>query len=314
MQTIPNNEIRISILNRREALQQLRDLGILGLGGLLGLQQGIRQKNVAIESLQDFIPYSTHTKINPLFSSNIPQEILSLPLKHFSIPHEYASILQSYKKQERNVNFIIPLVSDKYLDSTHYYLNMPMPHKNLPFLSYHYDSLQSLLKDLEFQGFSMRNYTMNSINIQILKELFMLLKQDEWNQRLYKHRESRNPHNKDNDTKAPTSAIDAYHTAMNYLDDVYNDCFNTNLKDNIINLQKHREFLRALNIIGENNIKALYVGINQKRMQKEGERINRDVISEDNEFDNDELQQQKRPKFIGRLATTIIIEDGLWLG
>ena len=314
MQTIPNNEIRISILNRREALQQLRDLGILGLGGLLGLQQGIRQKNVAIESLQDFIPYSTHTKINPLFSSNIPQEILSLPLKHFSIPHEYASILQSYKKQERNVNFIIPLVSDKYLDSTHYYLNMPMPHKNLPFLSYHYDSLQSLLKDLEFQGFSMRNYTMNSINIQILKELFMLLKQDEWNQRLYKHRESRNPHNKDNDTKAPTSAIDAYHTAMNYLDDVYNDCFNTNLKDNIINLQKHREFLRALNIIGENNIKALYVGIGEENKEDKGKE--KEKNNKMKRVNNAEKQDKKetRPKFIGRLATTIIMKDGLYIG
>lgn len=178
MQTILNNKIRISILNRREALKQLRDLGILGLGGLLGLQQGIRQKNVAIESLQDFIPNAI-TTTNPLFYSNIPKEILSLPLKHFSIPHEYASILQSYKKQERNVNFIIPLTTSQYLDTTHYYLNMPMPHKNLPFLSYHYDSLQSLLKDLESQGFSMRNYTMNSINIQILKELFMLLKQFE---------------------------------------------------------------------------------------------------------------------------------------
>ena len=308
MQTILNNKIRISILNRREALKQLRDLGILGLGGLLGLQQGIRQKNVAIESLQDFIPNAI-TTTNPLFYSNIPQEILSLPLKHFSIPHEYASILQSYKKQERNVNFIIPLTTSQYLDTTHYYLNMPMPHKNLPFLSYHYDSLQSLLKDLEFQGFSMRNYTMNSINIQILKELFMLLKQDEWNQRLYKHRESRNPHNKDNDTKAPTSAIDAYNTCIDILSDIANDITNTNTQTNTYEA-KIKILLEHLNIIGENNIKALYVGIGEEQkedIQRKSKKSNQD--SQKNNKD-----QESRPKFIGRLATTIIMKDGLHIG
>ncbi|WP_220708211.1 hypothetical protein, partial [Helicobacter cinaedi] len=254
-----------SNLHRREALKYLRDLGLLGVAGSFGIYTYQKKsldstlESSIIESLQDFIPYSTHTITNPLFSSNIPQEILSLPLKHFSIPHEYASILQFHKKQERNVNFIIPLTTSQYLDTTHYYLNMPMPHKNLPFLSYHYDSLQSFLKDLESQSFSMRNYTMDSINIQILKEFFMILEQDKF----YKDKESRNPNNKDNDTNAPTSAIDSYHIAMNYLDDVYNDCFNTNLKDNTPNLQKHREFLRALNIIGENNIKAMYVGVGE---------------------------------------------------
>ena len=312
MKTTP--KIKISILNRREALKQLRDLGILGLGGLLGLQQGIRQKNVAIESLQDFIPYSTHTKINPLFSSNIPQEILSLPLKHFSIPHEYASILQSYKKQERNVNFIIPLTTSQYLDTTHYYLNMPMPHKNLPFLSYHYDSLQSLLKDLESQGFSMRNYTMDSINIQILKELFMLLKQDEWNQRLYKHRESRNPNYKDNDTKAPTSAIDAYNTCIDILSDIANDITNTNTQTNTYEA-KIKILLEHLNIIGENNIKAMYVGVGENQNTNQNNK-SKNEQDETEVFIKNKNQDEKetRPKFIGRLATTIIMEDGLYIG
>ncbi|BBB20312.1 hypothetical protein [Helicobacter cinaedi] len=309
-----------SNLHRREALKYLRDLGLLGVAGSFGIYTYQKKsldstlESSIIESLQDFIPYSTHTITNPLFSSNIPQEILSLPLKHFSIPHEYASILQFHKKQERNVNFIIPLTTSQYLDTTHYYLNMPMPHKNLPFLSYHYDSLQSFLKDLESQSFSMRNYTMDSINIQILKEFFMILEQDKF----YKDKESRNPNNKDNDTNAPTSAIDSYHIAMNYLDDVYNDCFNTNLKDNTPNLQKHREFLRALNIIGENNIKAMYVGVGEKNNEEQNPNSSR-VTSKRREkasknIANTENDENKRPKFIGRLATTIIMKDGLYIG
>ncbi|WP_232000217.1 hypothetical protein [Helicobacter cinaedi] len=128
-----------SNLHRREALKYLRDLGLLGVAGSFGIYTYQKKsldstlESSIIESLQDFIPYSTHTITNPLFSSNIPQEILSLPLKHFSIPHEYASILQFHKKQERNVNFIIPLTTSQYLDTTHYYLNMPMPQKIYPF-------------------------------------------------------------------------------------------------------------------------------------------------------------------------------------
>ena len=106
-------------------------------------------------------------------------------------------------------------------------------------------------------------------------------------------------------------AIDAYHTAMNYLDDIYMNCFNTNLKDNTPNLQKHREFLRALNIIGENNIKALYVGINRKDNQLK----TTNTLQLDNGSKNQEQDKQEfRPKFIGRLATTIIMKDGLYIG
>ncbi len=154
---------------------------------------------------------------------------------------------------------------------------------------------------------------MDSINIQILKEFFMILEQDKF----YKDKESRNPNNKDNDTNAPTSAIDSYHIAMNYLDDVYMDCFNTNLKDNTPNLEKHREFLRALNIIGENNIKAMYVGIgenqntNQNNKSK-NEQDETEVFIKNKNQDNE--TKETRPKFIGRLATTIIMKDGLYIG
>lgn len=309
MQNIPNNKIKISTLStieRREALKQLKDLGILGLGMLVGLQQGIRQENLAI-SLQDFIANlaNTNTITHSIFTSNIPKEILSLPLKHFSIPHEYANILQAHKKQGKDLKFIIPLATNKYLDYTHYYLNMPFKHTNLPFLSYHYDTLQSFLKDVETQGFYMRNYIIDSINMQIIKEFFILLGQDDKRQALYneyKHKEAKG-----------IEAIDAYHIAMNYLDDVYMDCFNTNLKDNTPNLKKHREFLRALNVIGENNIRALYVGIGEEAKEENFDR--RTASKHNKKTDNDsEKNKDKRPKFIGRLATTIVMKDGLWIG
>ncbi|RDU61694.1 hypothetical protein CQA53_09850, partial [Helicobacter didelphidarum] len=62
------------------------------------------------------------------------------------------------------------------------------------------------------------------------------------------------------DSSNGLNAIDAYHTAMNYLDDVYMGSFNTNLKDNKPNSEKHREFLKSLNTIGLNNIRAMYEG------------------------------------------------------
>ena len=130
----------------------------------------------------------------------------------------------------------------------------------------------------------------------------------------YKDRENRSANNEERgEMQASASAIDAYHIAINYLDDVYMDCFNTNLKDNTPNLQKHREFLRALNIIGENNIKAMYVGINQKKDDKQKPSNSLQLDNED-EKKQEQDKKETRPKFIGRLATTIIIEDGLWIG
>lgn len=174
MQTIPNNKIRISTLSRREALQQLRDLGILGLGGLLGLQQETRQKNLAIESLQDFIPNAI-TTTNPLFYSNIPKEILSLPLKHFSIPYHFKEIITQPRKRYKNEKFITSLVGDTYLEYTNYYLSMPFKHKNLDFFTYHYKTLDSLTKDLEKNNFYLRSIDIENLNLTLIKELYFFI-------------------------------------------------------------------------------------------------------------------------------------------
>ena len=306
MHHIPNNQLRISTLqSRREALKQLRDLGILGIGGLLGLQHLAKQDNLALQFSQDSISNlaNVDTITDSIFHSNISKAILSLSLSYFSIPHEYAHILQ-FHKDKKDLNLIIPLTTNKYLDYTHYYLDMPMPHKNLPFLSYHYDSLQSFLKDIESLGFYLRDYTMDSINTQIIKEYFMLLETKEQIQTFYqeyKERESR-----------AIEAIYSYHSAMNYLDDIYQGSFNTNLNDTALDPLKHRNFLKALDIIGQNNIKALYVGVNKEVKEQE---VLGDLTDEDmGDNSTDKIQQESRPKLVGRLATTIIMKNGLHLG
>lgn len=82
--------------------------------------------------------------------------------------------------------------------------------------------------------------------------------------------------------KEKTNLIQAYNTALKFL---------ANYQGNRLAHKDHLSiaFLQALDVIGENNIKALYVGTSQD-------------------------DTRKRPLFVGRLATTIIIEDGLWIG
>lgn len=300
----PKNTLRrISHIDskRRQALKDLKDLSLIGAGSILGIK--------ALQDAKDDLAFTANPALSTqhsnvkfsssIFSSTVPKALLDLPPKHFSIPHEYAVILESYpaRKQADRLDLIIPLLSNKYIEHTNYYLNMPMKH-NLPFIDYHYDSLASLLKDLESQGFYMRFYDLDSINIQLIKDIFMLLgdKPDNNNPlyfRVYNFR--------------VYSSIDPYHTAMNFLDD-YMRYFNANAVDNTPNPTKYMEFLKALNIIGQNNIKALYVGMFEENIQRKTEKSNQDsqkIINENNE----EIKQ--RPKLIGRLATTIIMEDGL---
>lgn len=90
------------------------------------------------------------------------------------------------------------------------------------------------------------------------------------------------------------NAIDSYEIAMAYLQDIANGIFNTTRENQDFNI-KHREFIIALDEIGKNNIKGLYVGMKKEKK-------------------NDDEEQEPRPKLIGRLATTIIPKGGLWIG
>ncbi|GAD17881.1 hypothetical protein HFN_0696 [Helicobacter fennelliae MRY12-0050] len=74
--------------------------------------------------------------------------------------------------------------------------------------------------------------------------------------------------------------------------------------------------MQCLNTIGQNNIRALYVGVNDDKPNNDNNHTPSSLSADtDSKEDNNQSpQNKKRPKFIGRLATTIIIEDGLWLG
>ncbi|MCI5785933.1 MAG: hypothetical protein MR025_00540 [Helicobacter trogontum] len=91
------------------------------------------------------------------------------------------------------------------------------------------------------------------------------------------------------DENEEEKAIDCYNTCIDILSDFANGNINTNAKANTYHA-KYRELLEKLNIIGHNNIKAMYYGLSGEEKGK------------------------KPPKAIGRLAITIIMEDGLWIG
>lgn len=72
------------------------------------------------------------------------------------------------------------------------------------------------------------------------------INQDERRRKIYEIYET----GKSDEDENQLNAIDVYHIAMNYLDDVCIKCFNTNVADNTPNPKNHREFLKALNVIG----------------------------------------------------------------
>ena len=91
------------------------------------------------------------------------------------------------------------------------------------------------------------------------------------------------------------SAIDSYNEAMEILQDFKEGNFNTDTISSEPKVDnKARRLLQALDVIGKNNIKGIYVGC---KIQIK-----------------DKTKKDIPPRLVGRLATTIIMEDGLFLG
>ena len=89
--------------------------------------------------------------------------------------------------------------------------------------------------------------------------------------------------------------IDKYNEAMEILEDFKNGNLNT-FGSEVDN--KSRRLLKALDVIGNNNVKGMYVGC--KDNYSNGKfNISKAIIP---------------PRLIGRLATTIVMEDGLYIG
>ena len=88
--------------------------------------------------------------------------------------------------------------------------------------------------------------------------------------------------------------IDKYNEAMEILEDFKNGNLNT-FGSEVDN--KSRRLLKALDVIGNNNVKGMYVGCRESWKEKEN------------------LEEKNiPPRLIGRLATTIVMEDGLYIG
>ena len=347
---------------RRKAIKDLRDLGLLGAGSILGLQIYKDFKSHSIESLSSSLDTSlqSHTldsasilesnaldSLHSLSHSNIPSEILSLPLKYFNVPQTYTMLLESKlpRNQRENLLYIVPLLTSKDFKHTmpslyHHYNAENNTHRiyneTSQFLQYHYDTLGSLLKDLQSHHFIARDYRAlsqdsNNLLENLLQEMIQNLiihntishiSLNDISKYQVPEGSSLYQEFKERERKGEASAIDAYNEALEILAD-YKDYFFTstpkkNDQGKILSYKddknKARRLLECLNTIGQNNMRTLYVGVNDDSKADEPPTPTIMGANNDEEDNKQSQEDKKRPKFIGRLATTIIIEDGLWLG
>ena len=94
-------------------------------------------------------------------------------------------------------------------------------------------------------------------------------------------------------------AIDAYQEAANIIYKLRLGIFNTNYDNTHRNLS--RDLVEALDTIGSNNIKGIYVGC-------------KEFGSSDRKDKSTQTTSSIPPRLVGRLATTIVMEDGLYIG
>lgn len=301
---------------RREALENLKNLGILGLGGVALAHLHTLDLNLN-ENLSEL---STQ-----ILSSNVPSQIASLPLKafHFNFDLPFEILL----KQERNEHskaykMFIPLLSSEFYDESKnysFYLTKKIKKFNHnAFLAYHYDSLASLIKDLEAQNFFVKTLSL----YEDIKELLYYLILDPFRYKLNEQNyiefvEKNTQKIKDielqsyykldfNALKNPNAykienskytktiyeliikkqgsvdALRTYHLALTLLEDLQKELPNKQ--------EKAKKLLKCLEFIGKDNIKTMYIG---------------------------SLRQEHKENYtpiIGRLATTMIMKDGLFIG
>ncbi|RTJ30135.1 hypothetical protein [Campylobacter jejuni] len=104
----------------------------------------------------------------------------------------------------------------------------------------------------------------------------------------------------------------AYNDTIQILYEYANGIYNTTQDEKgkfIEDRQKARRLMENLEAIGQHNLEVMYKGINE-------EYVDNDRKSRENEEESDDISkiQDYSNKFIGRLATTIIMEDGLYMG
>ncbi|MCW1360454.1 hypothetical protein OLQ22_04795 [Campylobacter jejuni] len=113
------------------------------------------------------------------------------------------------------------------------------------------------------------------------------------------------------------TAIQAYNESIQILQDFANGLYIVKYEEGkcIEDKNKTRRLLEKLNIIGQNNLKAMYMGINGNRDKTSNTSRGKEDMASKIDANADITSETKSPpNFIGRLATTIIIEDGLYMG
>ncbi|HDZ4294360.1 TPA: hypothetical protein RTB24_001772 [Campylobacter jejuni] len=104
----------------------------------------------------------------------------------------------------------------------------------------------------------------------------------------------------------------AYNDAIQILYEYANGIYNTTQDERgkfIEDRQKARRLMENLEAIGQHNLEVMYKGINEEYVDNE-----RNRRKEKEDFNDINKSQDYSNKFIGRLATTIIMEDGLYMG
>ncbi|HAA1826870.1 TPA_asm: hypothetical protein GD819_08520 [Campylobacter jejuni] len=104
----------------------------------------------------------------------------------------------------------------------------------------------------------------------------------------------------------------AYNDTIQILYEYANGIYNTTQDEKgkfIEDRQKARRLMENLEAIGQHNLEVMYKGINNKDVDNERSRR-----KDKEDFNDINKSQDYSNKFIGRLATTIIMEDGLYIG
>ncbi|EAK5404463.1 hypothetical protein CPE69_02270 [Campylobacter jejuni] len=104
----------------------------------------------------------------------------------------------------------------------------------------------------------------------------------------------------------------AYNDTIQILYEYANGIYNTTQDERgkfIEDRQKARRLMENLEAIGQHNLEVMYRGINEEYVDNE-----RNRRKEKEDFNDINKIQDYSNKFIGRLATTIIMEDGLYIG
>ncbi|EHS2101613.1 hypothetical protein KVI99_001769 [Campylobacter jejuni] len=107
-------------------------------------------------------------------------------------------------------------------------------------------------------------------------------------------------------------SILAYNDAIQILYEYANGIYNITQDEKgkfIEDKQKARRLMENLEAIGQHNLEVMYKGIGDEKVKNEIK-----MKEEDEESDDTNKSQDYSNKFIGRLATTIIMEDGLYIG